>query len=90
MRGSRGPQSYTVPVMASGERGGAPDYARLWRQLRYRLEGDVEYARDEARRAGRRWDSEEQIAEYHRLSGEADALGRLLSWMDEVAPEDGP
>lgn len=73
--------------MGLGDSGTDPDYAQLWHQLRNRIEGDAEYARDEARRAtqGRHAD----IDEYHRLGGEAYALTRILSIMDEMAQEDG-
>jgi hypothetical protein len=60
----------------------SPDYAALWAELRLRVEGDAEYARDEARRAGRR--SHLDSDEYNRLTGEADALAHVLRAMDQM------
>jgi hypothetical protein len=63
----------------------SPDYAALWAQLRLRVEGDAEYARDEARRAG--GGGHLAMDEYNRLSGEADALAHVLRAMDEMEAE---
>jgi hypothetical protein len=64
----------------------SPDYAALWAELRLRVEGDAEYAKDEAHRASR--GRHANIDDYNRLSGEAHALSRILAVMDEMAPED--
>ncbi len=64
----------------------APDYAALWALLRSRLEGDAEYARDAARRASQ--GTHVDIDKYHRLSGEADVLARILQAMDEMEGPD--
>jgi hypothetical protein len=55
-------------------------------RLRSVVEGDAEYAKDEARRAsrGRRADLDEEL----RWSAEADVLSRILAIMDEMSPED--
>jgi hypothetical protein len=66
---------------------GSPDYAALWLRLRSIVEGDAEYARDEAKR-NRRVRSDNEWLDYHRYSAEADAMSRILAIMDEMAPED--
>jgi hypothetical protein len=60
-----------------------PDYENLWRQLKYRIEGDAEYARDEARRRGQH--------EYDQMinQGEAEALARVLRYMESMEAEPG-
>jgi hypothetical protein len=72
--------------MALGDSGESPDYAALWSRLRSTVEGDAEYTRDELRRAQRRRGEPDLLTEF-RLTGEADALTRILALMDEMAPE---
>jgi hypothetical protein len=69
--------------------GDVPDYAALWMQLRGVVGGDAEYAKEGARRA-RRVRNDEEVLDFHRYSGEADAFARMLSLMDEMAPEAAP
>jgi len=72
--------------MALGDSGESPDYAALWARLRDVVEGDAEYTRDELRRAQRGRGETDLLNEF-RLTGEADALGRIQSIMDEMAPD---
>jgi hypothetical protein len=64
-----------------------PDYASLWSQLRARVAADADYARQEARLAGLVRNNDE-LLDYYRYSGEADALSRVLALMDEMDPQD--
>ena len=69
--------------MTSGD---GPDYADLWRRLGNYIEGSAELARDDAHRA-RKVRTDEELLDYHRSLAEADAFARMLSMMDEMAPE---
>jgi hypothetical protein len=61
---------------------GTVDYASLWTQLRSRVEYGAKHATEDANRAGRPW--ENRLTEFHQYRGEADALSRVLVWMDEM------
>jgi hypothetical protein len=63
------------------------DYASLWSQFRIRIAADADYARQEARLAGL-VRNDEELLDYYRYSGEADALARVLAIMDELDPQD--
>lgn len=59
------------------------DYARLWSELRNWVEYEAEAMRDDARRAGRARHTQD-AEEYDRLSGEADAVSRVLKRMEQL------
>jgi hypothetical protein len=59
------------------------DYARLWNELKSWVEYEAEAMRDDARRAGRARRAED-AEEYDRLSGEADAMSRVLQRMEQL------
>lgn len=59
------------------------DYARLWSELKSWVEYEAEAMRDDARRAGRARRAQD-VEEYDRLSGAADAMARVLSRMEQL------
>lgn len=59
------------------------DYARIWSELKSWVEDEAEAMRDDARRAGRARRAQD-AEEYDRLSGEADAMSRVINRMEQL------